>query len=54
MALHPHRKARGRTAAAALQRDVESWLAMTRLSVEPLAEGYARGLSALWSRLGAR
>ena len=54
VALHPHRKARGRTAAAALQRYVESWLAMTRLSVEPLAEGYARGLSALWSRLGVR
>ncbi len=54
VALHPHRKARGRTAAAALQRYVESWLAMTRLSVEPLAGGYARGLSALWSRLGAR
>lgn len=32
---------------------VESWLEMTRLSVEPLAEGYAQGVSALWSRLGA-
>lgn len=54
LALHPHRKARGRVAAAALQRYAESWLAMTRLCVEPLIEGYAHGVSALWSRLGAR
>ena len=51
---HPHRKERGRRAVAVLQMYIQSWLRTTKLDVEPLAAGYAYGLSTLWNRLGSR